>query len=112
MSLNTVLNEVKQVIRDIVPNNVEITQVEFEGPLVVIYTKDMDPFTENNDIIKHLAKALRRRVAIRPDPSLLADVQEAEEQINHIIPAEADIQDIYFDHDTGEVSIEALKLRY
>jgi KH/beta-lactamase-domain protein len=108
MSLNSVLNQVKQEIRDIVPKDVEITQVEFEGPIVVIYTKSISQFTENNDIIRQLAKALRRRVAIRPDPSLLADVEEAEEQIKHIIPQEADIQDIYFDHDTGEVSIEAM----
>jgi len=108
MSLNSVLNYVKQSIRDIVPDAVDITQVEFEGPIVVIYTKDISQFTENNDIIKQLAKALRRRVAIRPDPSLLVDVEEAQEQIQHIIPKEADIQEIFFDHDTGEVTIEAL----
>jgi hypothetical protein len=51
---------------------------------------------------------LRRRVAIRPDPSLLAEMETAEEAIKDIIPDEAEITDIYFKYDTGEVTIEAL----
>lgn len=108
MSLNSVLNQVKEAIRGIVPKDVNITNIEFEGPIVAIYTKNISEFTENNDIIKQLAKALRRRVAIRPDPSLLMDVEEAQTQIEHLIPKEAEVSDVFFDHDTGEVTIEAM----
>ena len=78
------------------------------GSVVVIYTKDMDKFASNNDIVRQLAQGLRRRVAIRPDPSILADPDIVEKRLREIIPEEAQITDSYFDDDTGEVTIEAI----
>ncbi|MGD1061505.1 MAG: beta-CASP ribonuclease aCPSF1 [Methanomassiliicoccales archaeon] len=95
-------------VRKIVPSQINITSIDFEGPIVVIYTKDLETFASNNDIIRQLAQGLRRRVAIRPDPTLLADPESVEKRIREIIPPEAEITDIYFEHDTGEVTIEAL----
>ncbi len=108
MSADRVLEDAKEQIRKIAPSDVNITAIEFEGPVVVIYTRDMDKFASNNDIVRQLAQGLRRRVAIRPDPGMLADPEEVEKRIREIIPEEAQITDVYFEDDTGEVTIEAI----
>lgn len=108
MSVERILQDAENVVRKVVPADVEITKIELEGPVVVIYTKSMEEFAENNDIVRQLAQGMRRRVAIRPDPSLLSEVEEAEEKIREIIPEEAQITNIYFEHENGEVTIEAL----
>ncbi|MFQ5909146.1 MAG: beta-CASP ribonuclease aCPSF1 [Thermoplasmata archaeon] len=108
MSVERILRDAEKVVRKVVPADVEITKIELEGPVVVIYTKSMEEFAENNDIVRQLAQGMRRRVAIRPDPSLLAEVEEAEGKIREIIPEEAQITNIYFEPENGEVTIEAL----
>ncbi|NLT37767.1 MAG: beta-CASP ribonuclease aCPSF1 [Methanomassiliicoccus sp.] len=108
MSADRVLEDAKEQIRKIAPSDVNITAIEFEGPVVVIYTQDMEKFASNNDIVRQLAQGLRRRVAIRPDPGMLADPEVVEKRIREIIPEDAQITDIYFEDDTGEVTIEAI----
>ena len=108
MSAETVLNEVSNTVNEIVPASVEITDIEFEGSVVVIYTKNLDEFADNSEIVRKLAQSLRRRVDVRPDPSLLAEMETAVGFIKEIAPKEAEITNIYFEYDTGEVTIEAL----
>lgn len=108
MSAERVLEDAREQIRKIAPSDVNIAAIEFEGPVVVIYTQDMDKFASNNDIVRQLAQGLRRRVAIRPDPTMLANPETVEKRLREIIPEEAQITDIYFEDDTGEVTIEAI----
>jgi len=108
MSAETVLNEVSKVVKEVVPASVEITEIEFEGSVVVIYTKSLNEFADNSEIVRKLAQSLRRRVDVRPDPSLLADLETAEKSIKETVPKDAEITNIYFEHDTGEVTIEAI----
>ncbi len=108
MSIDRIFDNAREQVAKIVPDDVEITDIEFEGPVVVIYTKDIEKFASNNDMIRKLAQGLRRRVAIRPDPSMLANPDEVETRIREIIPDEAEIVDIYFEEETGEVTIEAI----
>jgi len=108
MSVESVLSEAEKIIKKLVPDSIEITEIDFEGPVFVIYTKNLEEFAENNDIVRQLAQNLRRRVAIRPDPSLLQDDAIAEKAIREVIPEDAKITSIFFEHDTGEVTIEAI----
>ena len=108
MSVEKLLEQAREEIRKIVPPHIKITDIDFEGPIIIIYTEDMEGLANNIDIIRQLAQTLRRRVAIRPDPSLLSDAGKAEKEIRKIIPEEAEITDIFFDHETGEVTIEAI----
>lgn len=108
MSTEKILEDAREQIRKIAPANVDISSIEFEGAVVVIYTKELEKFAANNDIARQLAQGLRRRVAIRPDPSILADPSEVEKKLRDIIPTEAEITDIYFEDETGEVTIEAM----
>jgi len=108
MGIEKILEDAREAVKKTIPTNIEVTDIDFEGPVIVIYTKNLEEFAHNNDLVRQLAQSLRRRVAIRPDPKMLAETENAEERIRKIIPDEAKITSIYFDDDTGEVTIEAL----
>lgn len=101
------MRKAKETIKAKVPSHIRITSIEFEGPKIVIYTMDMDEFATSTEIVKQLAQLLRRRIAIRPTPSILMDTKNAEIMIRQMIPKDAEITNIWFDEDTGEVTIEA-----
>ncbi|MDG6219118.1 MAG: MBL fold metallo-hydrolase, partial [Candidatus Thermoplasmatota archaeon] len=109
MTAEDVLRDIKGKVRATVPPSIDVSDVEFEGALVVLYTKDPDKFAEKDDLIKHLAKMLQKRIVVRPDPSVITDEETAEKNILKIIPQEAEITNIYFQPDVGEVTIEAMK---
>src|SRR6266571_2933410 len=69
---------------------------------------DKEVVAESNDLVRQIAQQLRRRIVVRPDPSLLATPEEAEKVIREVIPPEAQITGIYFETETGELTIEAL----
>jgi KH/beta-lactamase-domain protein len=108
MSVESVLSDAEKIIKKIVPKGIEITEIDVEGSIFVIYTKNLEEFSKHNDIVRDLAQNLRRRVAIRPDPAMLQDDKDAEKTINKIIPKEAEVTSIYFEPETGEVTIEAM----
>lgn len=109
MTVEDVLREIKGKVRAIIPPSIDVSDVEFEGALVVIYTKHPDKFAVNEDLIKQLAKLLQKRIAVRPDPSVLTDTDTAERKIKNIIPKDAELTNIYFLPDVGEVTIEVMK---
>lgn len=109
MTVDDVLRDFKGKIRGSIPVSIDVSEVEFEGALLVIYTKTPDRFAKNKDLVKNLAKTLQKRIVVRPDPSVLTDIEIAEKKIRGIIPKDAEIANIYFEPDVGEVTIEALK---
>lgn len=104
-----ILEEIKKTIVQRLPERVQVAKVEFEGPEVVIYTKDPEIITENGDLIRNLAKDLRKRIIIRSDKSVLLDPEKTIDKIHEIVPEEAKITNISFDEVTCEVVIEAKK---
>ncbi|MDD2665602.1 MAG: beta-CASP ribonuclease aCPSF1 [Methanocellales archaeon] len=110
MSVEEVLNELKVRVQETLPENITISNMEFEGPELVLYTKEPRKIADSGDILRVLAKDLRKRVVVRPDPSVLASEEDAIKKIREIIPLEAGIINQYFDASVGEVIIEAEKL--
>ncbi|NLL95243.1 MAG: beta-CASP ribonuclease aCPSF1 [Thermoplasmatales archaeon] len=108
MNAESILERLKESVRRIVPEDIDITSITLEGPSVVIYTKDFDKFSENQDIIKALATELMKRFDIRPDPSTLEEADAVEKTIREMVPEEAEIVDLFFDFDHGVVTIEAI----
>src|SRR4030042_329574 len=108
MGIEKILEDAREAVKKTIPSNIEVTDVVFEGPVIGTYTKHREDFAHNNALVRQLSQSLRRRVAIRPDPTMLAKTEDAEERIRKIIPEEAKITNIYFDDDTGEVTIEAI----
>jgi KH/beta-lactamase-domain protein len=103
------LDDIKETIVDEVPGDVTITDVTYEGPELVVYTRDPKTFASDGNLIRNLASKLRKRITVRPDPSELSRPDEARETIQRVIPEEAGVTDLDFHEDTGEVVIEAQK---
>lgn len=106
MSFRDYLSEARAIFDKLYPEN-EITEIDYEGPTIVVYTKSLDLFSQREDLAKQIAQEIRRRIAIRPDPTILGGEDEARATIESIVPSDAGLQDIYFEADTGEVVIEA-----
>ncbi len=105
MPWEDILKRTRELIDELAPQ-AEITNIDLEGPLVVVYTMDMEFFAEHPEIVKKIAQNVRRRISVRPDPRMLMNEKEAEEEIRKIIPEEAGIKNVYFIPETGEVIIE------
>ncbi len=109
MTVDDVLEELKQKIQGKLPPHISLSNVEFEGPELVIYTEDLKKFADSNGLIRAIAKEIRKRVVVRPDPKVLADPEDVVEKIKEIVPEDAGVSNQYFEVDTGEVVIEAEK---
>ena len=107
MQVEDRLKELKETINKKVPRGVEVTDVEFEGPEMVIYTDNPEKFAAEQDLIKTLARDLRKRIVVRPN--ILGDTEIAYDMVKKVVPEGAGITDIFFDTDTGEMLIEAEK---
>ncbi|GGN14176.1 hypothetical protein GCM10009021_12970 [Halarchaeum nitratireducens] len=91
------------------PPDISVTEVKYEGPELVVYTRDPKKFAENGDLIRRLASQLRKRITVRPDPDVLSPPREARGEIMDVVPEDAGVTDLDFHEDTGEVVIEASK---
>ncbi len=107
MSFDSLVSETREALKQVLPESVEVTDIELEGPHIVLYTKQLDAFLSGGDLLRQIAQRLHRRVLVRSDPASLTDPKEAEKQIREFIPVEAEISQLFFEPETGEVTIEA-----
>lgn len=103
------VEEIERKIKEILPPNCTLSKVEAEGLDVVLYLKDINSFYANDQLIKRIAGALRKRVLIRSDPSMLMPAESALSVIKETVPHEAVINEVRFNPEFCEVNIEALK---
>ncbi|AIG97298.1 beta-CASP ribonuclease aCPSF1 [Archaeoglobus fulgidus] len=102
------LDEIREKVKEYLPPKVRVKSIEFEGPQLVIYVENPQELAEV-DIVKKLAKDLRKRIIIRADPKSLKPPEKARQIIMQIVPEDARISNIFFDEENGEVIIEAEK---
>jgi len=98
----------KEVLKHI-PDNIEISEAGFEGANIVLYTKSRNFFLDNNGVIKDIVNSIKKRVEVRPDPSMTMDQEKAEKKIREIIPSDAGTIEVIFDPQRSRVIIEAEK---
>ena len=98
---------IKEILKKL-PEN-KISDVNFEGANIVLYTKDKDFFLNNNGMIKRIVDYIKKRVELRPDPAITMDIESAEKIIRSIIPEEAGVDQVIFDPQRSRVIIEADK---
>ncbi len=103
------LNEIKTAILAKTPPSADITEIEFEGPEVAVYSRNPQILVDNGELVKNLAKDLRKRIVIRSDPSVRKDQTKATNLVKDLVPEEAEISSIQFDPNIGEILIEAVK---
>ena len=97
----------KEILKDI-PKG-KISEALFEGANIVLYTKDADFFLDDKGLTKKIVNKIKKRIELRPDPSLSMTREKAEEELKKIIPEDAGIDQIIFDPQRSVVIIEAEK---
>ena len=102
------MNEILKEVMKFLPED-KISDAGFEGANIVLYTKDTDFFLNNNGIIKKIVDNIKKRVELRPDPSITLNAEKAEKEIRKLIPEEANIDQIIFDPQRSVAIIEAEK---
>jgi len=98
---------VKEILKAI-PEG-KISDVNFEGANIVLYTKKKDFYLDNGGIIKGIVDIIKKRIELRPDPSICLEVEKAEKAIRKIIPEEAKLSSIIFDAQRAIAYIECEK---
>ncbi|WP_160134199.1 beta-CASP ribonuclease aCPSF1 [Halococcus salsus] len=103
------LDEIESTITNQLPDRISVTDVTYEGPELVIYTRDPKEFARNGDLVRNLAGQLRKRITVRPEPDSLTPEADARAAVLDVIPDKADVSELDFHEDTGEVVIQAAK---
>ena len=101
--------EISQYILEKVPREAEVTRIEYEGPMLAVYTKRPEILVDQSNIVAEIVGVIRKRIVVRPDPSVRLIETEAEKIARELIAPEAEITDINFDPSLGEMIIETKK---
>ncbi|MBG18012.1 MAG: beta-CASP ribonuclease aCPSF1 [Euryarchaeota archaeon] len=104
MAQRLTLQEVKRTISEMIPDGIPY-EVELEAATIAIVTHQPTAFSGKDSLASSIAKAIRRRIAIRPHDDLLLDEAEAKTVIQDTVPESAGIETIHFDRALREVLI-------
>lgn len=100
-----ILDEVSKKL----PEDARISEICFEAANIILYTKNKEFFLDNHGFIKDIVNDIKKRVELRPDPSIVMEMEKAQEIIEAIFPKEAGVNNIIFDPQRSRVIIEAEK---
>lgn len=110
MSFESELKRIYDEIVSILPPEIKIQKIEFEGPEIAVYSDNSDvEAIEGSNLLKDLAKTMRKRVVFRWNAERRKDPVETEAYIRNLISDDAEVTNIEFDHTRGEVIIESGK---
>ncbi len=98
---------IKEILKKLPAN--KIKEAGFEGANIVLYTEDTNYFLNHNDDIRAIVDEFKKRVELRPDPSVLKKQAETEKLIRELIPEECGLAQVLFDQQRSQVTIEVEK---
>jgi uncharacterized protein len=87
----------------------KVSDAAFEAANIVLYTKDKEYFFDNKGTIRSAVKQFKKRIEVRPDPSMCMELEKAKAAIKKIIPKEAGASEFIFDSPRSQVIIHAEK---
>jgi len=100
------LSELKKKISKLVPGDIDY-EVDLEAGSISIITDQPSAFAGSGDnLTVRIAKAVKRRIVIRPHPDLLADEDEVHDAILKFIPDEAKLRKTWLDPAICQVTLE------
>ncbi len=102
------MSEIIKEILEFMPAD-DISDAGFEGANIVLYTKNKRFFLDSHSAIRKAVGHVKKRIEVRPDPSICMPREEAEAELKRIIPDEAGIDQVIFDDQRSIVIIEAEK---
>ena len=86
-----------------------ITEANFEGANIVLYTDNETFFKEGEGRIKSIVEQIKKRIELRADQKIIPPPEETEKKIKEIVPEDAGITNIIFVFHRSIVIIEAEK---
>ncbi|MFH1770389.1 MAG: beta-CASP ribonuclease aCPSF1 [archaeon] len=97
----------KEILKDLPEGKID--NASYEGANIVLYTKDKEFFKNDKGIVKEIVNKIKKRIELRPDPSICMPEDKAEKKINQLIGKDAGIDKIIFDPQRSIVIIEVEK---
>jgi KH/beta-lactamase-domain protein len=97
----------KEIIK-VLPEG-KISEATFEAANIVLYTKNKEYFLNNEGTIKKAVNQFKKRIELRPDPSISLGIEETEKVIKETLPKESEIKEIIFDPPRSVVIIHVEK---
>ncbi|MBN2052698.1 beta-CASP ribonuclease aCPSF1 [Candidatus Woesearchaeota archaeon] len=87
----------------------KISDAVFEGANIVLYTKNKDFFLDDGGSVREVVNTIKKRIELRPDPTICIEQEKAEKIIKNIVTEEARVDQIIFDVQRSIVIIEVQK---
>jgi len=73
MDLGVIEDDLRKQLVSKLPAESNVTNITYEGPFLVVYSKNPKVLMEDGDIVKNLARSLRKRILIKSDPEIRMD---------------------------------------
>ncbi len=103
--------ELLEKVKELIPAGAGVVDVEFEGPDIAVYVKEVAQVYNDENVIKNISATIKKRIIIRSEASKLMGEEEATKRIMEIIPKDAGVNEekLRFEKDFSQVYIEAMK---
>src|SRR3989344_5324531 len=98
--------DIQKEILKVLPAD-KISDIAFEGANIVVYTKNKEYFFDNQGTIRAAVQQFKKRIELRPDPSLCMDAEKAEKEVKKLLPADAGANEFIFDPPRSQLIIHA-----
>ena len=95
---------IKEILKDL--PKTKISAAVFEGANIVLYTEDKDFCVNGLGQVKEVVNKIKKRIELRPDPSICMPIKKAEKAIADLLPDEAKPDKVIFDPQRSIVVIE------
>ena len=98
--------DIEEKIIKMLPGEARVTRIEFEGPHVTIYSLNPGYIMSNSDLVKALAKELKKHIIIKGDEKARVPKDEAERVIKKVVTDGGnEVDKIYFNDQLGDVYV-------
>jgi Predicted metal-dependent RNase, consists of a metallo-beta-lactamase domain and an RNA-binding KH domain len=98
--------DIEEKIIKMLPGEARVTRIEFEGPHVTIYSLNPGYIMSNSDLVKALAKELKKHIIIKGDEKARLPKDEAERVIKKVVTDGGnEVDKIYFNDQLGDVYV-------
>lgn len=100
--------EVLERVRSLLPRGF-VSRIELEGSEIVVYTANREFFSRAEEVVKGVVEEVKKRIEVRAEGNLRLAPEEAKRAVMELVPAEAGIEEVYFEPERGILIVEARK---
>ena len=100
--------DLKDQVEKIVPRDIPYT-VELEAGNIALVTPEPNRILATDGLLAKIAHKVKRKIVLRPDPSIMKSEEDAMKIVREVIPESADITQIYFDACYREIIVQCKK---